>query len=122
MTTNHTPGPWINSWGHIRAVIPRQGLTPQEPLVATACHSSGLDADANAAFIVRAVNAHDELVAALSEGCGPDYDIAAMRELARRLSGTEGITGNDKESAAQIITEFARFIRVARAALAKVQA
>jgi hypothetical protein len=68
--------------------------------------------------IAHKVHAFDDLIAALQEGSGPEYDPANLRELARRFADNAPIVGRDKETAAQIISDYARFIRVARAALA----
>lgn len=67
MSAAHTPGPWyVSADGHIR------DNANMEPIGTVDGRAAGADGDeytdrgvANAAFIVRACNAHDELVAAL---------------------------------------------------------
>lgn len=59
----------------------------------------------------------DDLLAALTECAGHDRDPAKLRDLSRRLCDSAPIQGADKGAAAEIIAEYARFIRVARAAL-----
>ena len=65
MTTNHTPGPWTVSEGATgeRTVIWAKGAYLAR--IDGNCGQSQADREANAAHIVRCVNAHDELVAAL---------------------------------------------------------
>ncbi len=57
--TGHTPTPWANCEGAIFRVIDSRGFT-----VATVASDSDLrdQWEANAAFIVKAVNCHDALV------------------------------------------------------------
>src|SRR3974390_1068558 len=57
MTTKHTPGPW--------RIEDHSDVTDSDESLVT--HGVGIadEADANPAHIVRCVNAHDELVAAL---------------------------------------------------------
>lgn len=59
----------------------------------------------------------EQLAEVLREGTGQNRDTDMLRILARRLSDNAPIVGADKEAAGQIIAEYARFIRVARAAL-----
>jgi len=75
----HTPGPWkAEIWDYSHAVPPRKELNIQNDanLIATLqCDFSGEnpytipqgEAQANADFIVRACNNHDELLSALKE-------------------------------------------------------
>ena len=60
-----------------------------------------------------------ELEAALRDVIPADRDVAAMRELSRRFADNAPILGADKGAAAEIIAEYARFIRIARATLAQ---
>lgn len=57
---NHTPTPWYHNYDDV--------LASEEPedLIATFWHANDGKAVENAEFVVRACNAHDDLVAALS--------------------------------------------------------
>lgn len=97
MTTQHTPTPWNHSNGTVV-------FDGNDRKVAATYANKGYgieidEAQSNAAFIVRACNAHDELVAALR---------ACVEEMSAYEYADEGISGE--------------LIRNARAALAKVQA
>jgi hypothetical protein len=63
--TNHTPTPWALSDRFREDIVDREG----ELLASAYSMDIGGDhaAAANAAFIVRAVNSHEQLVAALAE-------------------------------------------------------
>ena len=66
MNTSHTPGPWAIGKKYKSDIYTSGG----GKLIARTVSSAGimsLATDADAAFIVRAVNAHDDLVAALQE-------------------------------------------------------
>ena len=66
----HTPTPWkLSKYGSI--------AHPQKECMSVpinAASSDSPEATANAAFIVRAVNAHEELVSLLKEGLGARDD------------------------------------------------
>jgi hypothetical protein len=70
MTTNHTPTPWYASFAYGNgSALHVGGMILQGPQCLTKIEPP-MDADtlqANAAHIVRCVNAYDELVAALEE-------------------------------------------------------
>jgi hypothetical protein len=59
MTTSHTPTPWEVCGHYIRPKLPESGIQIAEFPLFLENHK------ANAAHIVRCVNAHDDLVAAL---------------------------------------------------------
>lgn len=82
MKTEHTPGPW-----HTERGLSSTGATPirdaERVNVAWVCGSDAIDgtpqkAKANAEFIVRACNAHDELVAALEKQVAHTEQLAGM--------------------------------------------
>ena len=60
--TKHTPGPWIQENGSIKAVS-RGHWFPVARIEKRKFTPEGIEA--NAAFIVRACNTHDEMLAAL---------------------------------------------------------
>jgi hypothetical protein len=62
--TKHTPGPWKAGRFNTNPAAPIQIYGPDRDPIVTTAHCYG-DHDANAAFIVRACNSHDALVAAL---------------------------------------------------------
>lgn len=72
--------------------------------------------------IAAMVKERDALIEALRE-CATEreYNVEALRDVARRFCDNAPIVGRDKEFAAQVMQDYARSIRVARAALAKVQ-
>jgi len=72
---------------------------------------------AGAQSLCERYNTFEERQEALQEAAAEGRNVVEIRDLARRLTGTGGITGNDKEAAAQLITEYARVIRLARNAL-----
>jgi hypothetical protein len=111
MSTNHTPGPW--------RVTDADGCTDGDDIKATILADSGrlichidrdyrAPAEANAAHIVRCVNAHDELVAALRMIDKAQADCVRYADVPG--SGTDWCT---------YCLELAN---IARAALARVQA
>lgn len=61
----YTPTPWVATDNKSSTTIRAMGVTPK-PIAEI--WDNGDDRMANAEFIVRAVNAHDELIKALSEG------------------------------------------------------
>jgi hypothetical protein len=69
MTTNHTPTPWENQDG-----ISIFSADDHEIANTSRRHLSNAEACANAAHIVRCVNAHDELVAALEAVADAIYE------------------------------------------------
>lgn len=80
-TMNHTPTPWVLDVSRVDddGAVPPVILDRTGMLIAMLGYMDGKDArncDTNAAFIVRAVNAHDELVAAAKEAL--DYIAAAI--------------------------------------------
>lgn len=63
-TAPHTPTPWhLDSYGKIMPSNPRDGL---DSIAINATSSMSHEATANAALIVRAVNAHEKLLSALA--------------------------------------------------------
>ena len=73
--------------------------------------------DETAELIVRAVNAHDDLVVALREFI--ERDLSDARALARKIIDSQSLLGHEKERAADLLQSFERCSRIARAALAK---
>ena len=75
-TMTHTPGPWVAKSGHNQTI-----LGPNGEALAFTSFGKNIDDKANAAFIVRACNAHEDL-------------LAAARNLlnASRLVGVLGVT------------------------------
>jgi hypothetical protein len=75
MTTNHTPTPWVVNHQHASRANDAESVIEQEGgsnAIATiheiyTLSPGGSHRHANAAHIVRCVNAYDELVAALEE-------------------------------------------------------
>jgi len=66
----HTPTPWtVQQSDHVGGLL----IKPVPGQVVAQC-DEGSEMEANAAFIVRAVNAHDDLVAAL-KNCAPYYAV-----------------------------------------------
>src|ERR1700735_2276674 len=61
--SEHTPTPWILDGEHLRTIV--RGA--ESTIIAVRHRLPAVTHAANAAFIVRAVNAHDDLVAALKE-------------------------------------------------------
>lgn len=97
MTTQHTPTPWEVSLRNAGAAIIAPAASGKIHEATIIC--SGLGGHrGNAAFIVRACNAHDELVAALRNS----------------LAFVEYVANNGNEGAHETAVEI-------RAALAKVQ-
>jgi len=89
-STQHTPGPW-NSDTHIN---PRN-VYAGDLIVAVCQYVDGTDAEvnANAAFIVRAVNSHDELVGLLQhcrEYLGGYAEKPDMAVIAKALAKATG--------------------------------
>jgi hypothetical protein len=89
----HTPTPWrLEIEGDERMVVSSAIDKDGDRVLVCDLYRGGYDysdlgysMDANAAFIVRAVNSHDELVAALEGICAGEID----------ASGTAIILGND---------------------------
>lgn len=100
MTTNHTALPW--------QVSPLNPDIVQTADKTTIAETYAKNCDANAAFIVRCVNAHDELVAALRM-------IDTAHANCVRYADVPG-SGTDWRSYCLALAD------IARAALAKVQA
>ena len=76
MTTQHTPTPWAASGV---TVYGSDGGARNTVADTTCCGSMTREADeANAAFIVRAVNSHDALVAAVTMVLDADGDLNAI--------------------------------------------
>ncbi len=72
MSTKHTPTPWfierINKQApSIVHIVSRKGGTISDEVASVYCADAGSEQEANAKFIVKAVNCHDELLAALKE-------------------------------------------------------
>jgi hypothetical protein len=83
MSSTHTPTPWFSDKG---AVWDSQDLL-RRLLIAECIGDSRANAKADAAFIVRAVNVHDDLVAALREiANGADGPIEARCEMRKIAS------------------------------------
>ncbi|HYD06525.1 MAG TPA: hypothetical protein VEC60_12410 [Reyranella sp.] len=72
----HTPTPWVRS-GNLLHV----GTSTRAKNRIAATFRYDDNADANAAFIVKAVNAHDELVAALTRIRDFDRDVTGGPEM-----------------------------------------
>jgi hypothetical protein len=62
MSTTHTPIPWYATGKHVQSAA-----INEDNYVCEAEGNSEEQANANAALIVRAVNSHDELLAALTD-------------------------------------------------------
>lgn len=98
MTTKHTPTPWRTNSKNARRIFERKGLIVANCVLPDFGNASGKTSEtaaANAAFIVRACNAHSDLVAALESvlpladawadgkaGSHPDHELI---EVARAL-------------------------------------
>ncbi len=69
MNTKHTPLPWVFAYGAIYRDLPNLQAENSGIRIAqmdrNEPHTMPVERDANAAYIVKAVNAHDELVGAL---------------------------------------------------------
>lgn len=114
----HTPTPWTNPTdGGIKAPAECTTLRSGRKVPFRVCTMQDGDREtvrANAAFIVRACNAHDELVAALREmtlcfGAGPESEEWWEVEHDRRGPGGDGLSSEQIRKAV---------IERARAALA----
>ena len=114
ITMNHTPTPWTQD--------DRRILDPQGRQIAV-CHSDFIgkvSGAQDAAHIVKSVNAHDELVAALRE-C-TEGDLSDVRALAKALhENNHRVTGTEAERISSLLRTMERTQRFARAVLAKVQ-
>ena len=113
-TTNHTPTPWTNyscaivanyrlkkDFGTVlreyRTSIAMCEAEPEEELTDDGCRAVGIrtpdftEAEANAAFIVRACNSHDELVQALEavlKSCSSNSKASLKAVIQARLALT----------------------------------
>jgi len=75
MKTEHTPTPWEIGISHTEEIAIRH---PEGDCIATVCDLLEGEAQANASFIVRACNSHDELVACLEDILDADGDLNVM--------------------------------------------
>lgn len=111
MSTQHTPTPWRTTNDHANKICDQVG----KKIAVCPTHAGGgqwrdrEEADANAAFIVRACNAHEELVAAADEalntligccipagGCDDRKAILDTQKRLRDVLKTVGITYVDE--------------------------
>ena len=120
-TSQHTPGPWhkrssqLNDFDFsIYADDIDIGCSQRTWIAEVRAAQPILASDANA----RLIAASPDLLAALEEADAHNPDVAALRQLANAaLAGP--LFGHQKEAIAQYLQDYARFIRVARAAIAK---
>ena len=102
MTTQHTPTPWKVLQAGDPSGVPR--VTSDKGGVAVICvnrymgeKGPSAEESANAAFIVRACNAHDELVAALRELLWTEqFDDDDPRLIAARLQSRAALAKASK--------------------------
>ena len=119
---NHTPTPWdYSASGLISGDLRNDG---DDSTDVAYCNMEGavgrIGGLANAALIVKSVNAHDELVAALRE-C-TEGDLSDVRALAKALhENNHRVTGTEAERISSLLRTMERTQRFARAVLAKVQ-
>jgi hypothetical protein len=95
MSTQHTPTPWqVDASKHSVSIVADRFCVAQ---TATAQTGNVAPAEANAAFIVRACNAHDELVAALRELLWTEqFDDDDPRLIAARLQSRAALAKASK--------------------------
>lgn len=78
MKTKHTPTPWIMQKGYMGGfVVTTADQGRNEDFITGTSGDEAYVSEANAAFIVRACNAHDELVAIIEKIMKNDDDLAA---------------------------------------------
>ena len=88
METRHTPTPWYTGKYSMQCgaaadhIYSRQSREPSEGIARCYAWVGRGEAEANASFIVRACNAHDELVEALKDAAFSLSKIAVMRTVA----------------------------------------
>lgn len=91
MNTKHTPLPWVFAYGAIYRDLPNLQAENSGIRIAqmdrNEPHTTPVERDANAAYIVKAVNAHDELVGALEHF--EEYASQVLRDHIRDLGETE---------------------------------
>lgn len=129
---NHTPTPWhlnemAGQYGTPVAIMAdnddsgRHRVATFDERTTASKKAPQLPAIENANHMLKCVNAHDELVAALKELDGEDLSDA--RHLATRLTeSNHKVTGTEADRIAGLLRAVERAQRVARAALAKVAA
>lgn len=85
MTQKHTPGPWTSRNDHGQFAI-----IGAEPSWICAVDKKAHNAEANAAFIVRACNSHYELLELLKETLGDVGDVKFRGKILAAIANATG--------------------------------
>lgn len=115
--SEYTPGPWMVEYtetvGESVYIYPEAGSQNDDAIARLINTSEGM---ANARLMAASPTMYEALLEADPTGL---EDIAAIRTLAKAALNQPSLQGGQKEAIAQTLQQYARFIRVARVALAK---